>query len=129
MREMNDNRTTIEEIKLTIKEFIDERDWDQFHNPKDVAIGIVTEAGELLDHFRFKTNEEITEMLKNAKKKEEIEDELADVMFFCADFARVAGIDISNALKRKMDKSEKKYPKDKVKGKNHKYTYYQSEAG
>ena len=123
---MNDKETTIEEIKIKIKYFIDERDWEQFHNPKDVAIALTIEVAEILEHMRWKTKKELEEYLNKPKNKEEIGDELADTLMFLVDLARVCDIDLAEAFERKLKKVEKNYPKDLVRGKAHKYTHYQS---
>lgn len=118
-----DKETTVEELKLLTKKFMDDRDWRQFHNPKDLAITISTESAELLEIFRFKSEDEIKELLISDKKIE-IEDELADIVLNVCRFAEMNNIDISSALKRKIAKSELKYPIDKCKGKNKKYNEY-----
>jgi NTP pyrophosphatase (non-canonical NTP hydrolase) len=100
-----DSHTTLADLKHLVKTFCQKRDWDQFHGAKDLAIGVITEAAELLEHFRFKNEKEIAEMLKNKVKKEEIEDELADVLFFIIRFAQRYDIDLSKAAKRKLKKS------------------------
>jgi NTP pyrophosphatase (non-canonical NTP hydrolase) len=112
----------LNELIETIKTFCEQRDWDQYHNPKDLAIGISTEAAELLDLFRFKNGEEIQQTITN--KREHIEDELADVLFFVLRFAQTNQIDLSSALLHKMEKNALKYPIDKVKGNNKKYNEY-----
>ena len=73
-----DNKTTIYDLEQKIKLLCEERDWDQFHNPKDLAIGISTEANELLDIFRFKTNEQMVRMFQDSVIKVNIEDEIAE---------------------------------------------------
>jgi NTP pyrophosphatase (non-canonical NTP hydrolase) len=122
---MKDDKTTINEIKKKVEEHIQERDWEQFHNPKDVAIALSIEAAEILEIFRWKTPEQMKELLSDPKIKEDLGDELADVLSFIVDLARVTDIDLAEAFERKMEKNNKKYPKELVKGKNHKYTYYQ----
>jgi NTP pyrophosphatase (non-canonical NTP hydrolase) len=112
----------LNELIESIKEFCEQRDWDQYHNPKDLAIGISTEAAELLDLFRFKNGDEIEQTLAN--KREHIEDELADVLFFVLRFAQMNQIDLKEALEHKMAKNAAKYPIDKVKGNNKKYNEY-----
>jgi NTP pyrophosphatase (non-canonical NTP hydrolase) len=114
--------TSINELKALVKTFCEERDWDQFHGPKDLAIGVITEASELLGHFRFLSDEQAIELLNNAQQKVEIEDELADVLFFLLRFSQRFDIDLAQALTKKIEKSEKKYPVDKSKGSNLKYT-------
>ena len=118
---MNDNKTTIKELKDLIHEFNAERDWDQFHNAKDLAIGISTEAAEVLEHFIYKTDAEIEELFKG-KKRVEIEDEIADVLWGTLMFAERYDIDLSSVLKKKMSKTALKYPINKAKGSNKKYT-------
>lgn len=113
---------TIEEMQTMIKEFCDERDWEQYHNPKDLAIGISTEANELLDLFRFKNEQQAREVIVN--KSEEVADELVDVMYFVLRFAQLNDIDLSAQFIRKMAKNSEKYPKDKVVGNNLKYNEY-----
>ncbi len=104
-----------------VKKFCEIRDWDQFHNPKDLAIGISTEANELLDIFRFKSEEDMKELMANPSKRERVEEELADTFFFILRFAQMSNIDLCKALDDKLVKNTAKYPADKVKGKNLKY--------
>ncbi len=117
----SDSETTIRQLKQTVKEYCEERDWDQYHNPKDLAIGVITEAAELLEHFRFKSEKEMDKMLADQKKKGEISDEMSDVLMFIIRFAQKYDIDIAESFQRKMDQNTKKYPIDKAKGSNKKY--------
>ena len=117
-----DNKSTVQQLKTIVRKFCEERDWDQYHGPKDLAIGIVTEAAELLDHFRFKTEAQARKYLTNPKKRSEVEDEVADTLFMLLRFAQMYDIDISQALKRKIVSNHKKYPVYKSKGNNKKYT-------
>lgn len=116
------NESTVKELMEKIKAFCEERDWDQFHNPKDLAIGISTEANELLDIFRFKSEQEMRQILSEPSKREHVEEELADTLFFVLRFAQMNGIDLGEILDKKMLKNAVKYPVDKSKGKNLKYT-------
>ena len=116
------NDFNVKELIDIIKNFCEERDWDQFHNPKDLAIGISTEANELLDIFRFKSNEQMTEMFNNDVAKTHIEEEIADVLFFVLRFAQMNNIDLEECLNEKMQKNAAKYSVEKSKGKNLKYT-------
>jgi len=75
-----DKKSSLQDLKEKVKTFCEERDWDQFHNPKDLAIGIITEASELLEHFRFKSKNEVKSML-NSNKRNEINEEIADILF------------------------------------------------
>ena len=115
-----DKITTIESLKEIIGKFCDDRDWSQFHNPKDLAIGISTEAGELLDLFRFKNEEQISKIM-NGLKREQVADELADVLYFVLRFAQMNNIDLTTELKRKIELNGIKYPIEKAKGCSEKY--------
>lgn len=121
---VKDNERKIHELKEKIKEFCDDRDWDQFHNAKELAIALSIEASELLEIFRWKTHEEVDELFKNEKKKEDIEDEMADVLYFLVRIAQKYDIDLSEALDRKIEKNDKKYPVDKAKGSSKKYNEF-----
>ena len=118
-----DTNITIEELKNVVKRFCEDRDWDQFHNPKELAIGIATEAGELLQRFRFKSEEDMTKMMQSSTKQA-IEEELADVLYFVLRFAQMNNIDLSDALVNKVRKNDEKYPVQKAKGCNKKYDEY-----
>ena len=117
---MNDRKTTVEELKNLVRKFCEERNWGKFHNVKELAIGISTEAGELLQHFRFKSHGECDRMMKS-ESREEIVDELSDVLYFVLRLAQLYNIDLSSSLKRKLEKNEKKYPVEKSRGSNKKY--------
>ena len=117
-----DDKVVFKEVKDKIKKLCEERDWDQFHGAKDLAIGVSTEASELLEHFRFKSPEQIDEMFKDEKKREEISDEIADVLWFISRFAQKYDIDMSEAFEKKVKKFEERYPIEKIKGSNTKYT-------
>ena len=121
---MNDKEVTLEELKIKVKEFCEKRDWDQFHNPKELAIGISTEANELLQIFRFKSEEDMKKVM-SSDKRIEVEEELADVLYFVLRFAQMNNIDLSSAVSNKIEKNNKKYPAEKVKGCNKKYNEYQ----
>lgn len=116
-----DSDTTLEDLKALIKKFNADRDWDQFHNAKDLAIAISTEAAEVLEHFIYKSNAEVDEIFKGSKKTD-IEDEVADVFWSVLMLCERYDIDLSESLKKKMEKTAKKYPIDKARGSNKKYT-------
>ena len=121
---MQDDARTIAEAKEIVRRFCEERDWDQYHNPKDLAVGMVTEGSELLEIFRFKTPEECRELLSDPKRLEEIKDELSDVFYFVLRFAQMNDIDLFSALEDKIAKNDAKYPADKFRGCNRKYDEY-----
>ena len=118
------DKTTIDELKKKMIEFRDERDWKQFHHPKDLAIALSIETSEILEHFRFKTNEEIKEYLKNLDNKNKLGHEIADAMYFLFILANESEIDMVKAFNEKTEINKKKYPVEKCKGKPDKYTEY-----
>ncbi|MCX6775688.1 MAG: nucleotide pyrophosphohydrolase [Candidatus Micrarchaeota archaeon] len=117
-----DSEATLDDLKKTVKKFCEDRDWDQYHNAKDLAIGIITESSELLEHFRFKSEKEIEEMFKDSRKKSEISEEMADVFYFLLRLAQKYDIDLGSELSKKIAHNEKKYPVEKSRGSNKKYT-------
>jgi NTP pyrophosphatase (non-canonical NTP hydrolase) len=112
---MSDIKDLIEKIK----KFRDERDWAQFHNHKDLAISLVLEAGEVLEHFQWKTKEEVE--IYAQSHQDEIAEEIADVAIYLFELADNLGIDISDAVNKKLDKNAAKYPAEKAKGSHEKY--------
>lgn len=110
------------QLTTMIRAFCEERDWDQFHTPKDLAIGAITEAAELLEHFRFQSEEQAMALLTEPTTKKAIEEELADIFFFLLRFSQRFDIDLGAALTRKMAISAEKYPVELSKGINLKYT-------
>ena len=117
----SDSLTTIQELKNEIEVFCKKREWDPFHSAKDLAIGAITEAAELLEHFRFRSFEESESLFHDTHKKQLIEEELADVFYFVIRFSQKYNIDLSQVLRRKMIKNESRYPVEKSKGNNKKY--------
>ncbi len=110
----------IRELTEKIKRFRDERDWLQFHNHKDMALSLMLEAAEVLEHFQWKSVEECK---KHAEQHQEaIADELADVAMYLFELADNLGIDLSEAIKSKLVKNTAKYPVERAKGKHTKYT-------
>ena len=109
----------IEKITKKIKKFRDERDWMQFHNHKDVALSLVLEAAEVLEHFQWKKPGEVEAHGKACK--DEIADELADVAMYLFELADNLSIDLPKAIEVKLAKNAQKYPVEKAKGKHTKY--------
>lgn len=116
-----DSKTTLEELKQTVRRFCEERDWDQFHNAKDLVIGIVTEGSELLEQFRFKSENEITLMFKSRRERQRITEEIADTLYFVLRLAQRYQVDLSTGLQKKIRQNEKRYPVARAKGSNKKY--------
>ena len=117
--------TDLEALQQAVLKFRDDRDWKQFHNPKDCAISLSLEASEFLELFQWKNAEEIEQMLQS--KRVDVEDELADVLYWVLLLAYDLNVNLSDALRAKIEKTEKKYPIEKAKGRHSKYTEYQDE--
>ena len=100
--------------------FRDERDWKQFHNPKDTAISLMLEAAEFLEHFQWKNEKEVEQHLK--EHKEDVSDELADILYWVLLIANDLGISPAEAIEKKLSKNAEKYPVSKAKGSHAKYT-------
>jgi len=109
----------IKNITKKIKKFRDERDWLKFHNHKDMALSLVLEAAEVLEHFQWKSAEEVLDHGKI--HKEEISEELADVAMYLFELADNLEIDLSVAIEKKLTKNAQKYPIEKARGKHTKY--------
>jgi NTP pyrophosphatase (non-canonical NTP hydrolase) len=110
---------TIEEITARICAFRDARNWMQFHNPKDLAVAIAAEAGELMQHFVWKTPEQTPKVV--IEKRTEITDEIADVAILLFELAHNLDIPLAEAMQAKLDRNEKRYPVEKARGNNLKY--------
>jgi NTP pyrophosphatase (non-canonical NTP hydrolase) len=109
----------VNEIIKRITNFRDARDWKQFHNPKDVSLSLVLEAGEVMEHFQWKNKEEIEKYVKT--NKDDIGEELADVLYWILLMGHDLDIDVFDALDKKIKKDEEKYPVEKAKGRHTKY--------
>ena len=119
---MDDKTTNIIDIKTRILNFIEERDWTKYHNPKDIAISISIEASELLELFQWTKEQDVKEITSNPQKRQKIADELADIIIYCLSLSNAIDIDVSQAISEKIDKNSAKYPVDKIKGDYKKYT-------
>jgi dCTP diphosphatase len=115
---MNDLR----QIQQRMNEFVRERDWDQFHSPKNLSMALAVEAGELMEHFQWLTGAQSASLPPD--KLVEVEHELADILLYLVRIAEQTGIDLPGAVSRKMDLNEKKYPAHAVRGSAKKYTEY-----
>jgi NTP pyrophosphatase (non-canonical NTP hydrolase) len=119
----DDTNTNIQVLKDLLKDFRDRRDWAQFHDPKNLAEAISIEAGELQELFLWKDKGTIIEKIKNDPQfKERVEEELADVINYCLNFANTTELDVATIVKDKIKKADKKYPVEKARGNATKYT-------
>ena len=107
---MNDAETKLQEIKETLRAFATERNWGEYHTPKDLSIAIATEAAEIMNHFRFRNGKDLEDYLAVSGNKRELSHELADVLSFLLRLADELDIDLAAALKEKMDINGKRFP-------------------
>ncbi len=121
---MTDAKTSIAQLKALVLAFSRERDWEQFHHPKDLGVALASEVGELLDHFRYKNNEQIRNELERPDVRREISHELADCLWMILRLADVCQVDLASALREKVDLAALKYPVDRSFGRADKYTAY-----
>ncbi len=120
---MADERMTLSDLKERMAAFVRERDWEQFHTPKNLSMSIAIEAAELMEHFQWLTVEQSKSL--DAVALHDIGEELADIVIYSLSMANFLQIDLAETVLAKMEKNIRKYPKEKVRGKAHKYTYYQ----
>ena len=113
---MEDNKTTITDLKKIVDSFVDERDWKKFHSPKNLAMALSVEASELMELFQWLNLEQAKNVMKSGEIREEALDEIADIFIYVLAFCNTNEIDISDALINKMKKNEKKYPSDQFNG-------------
>jgi len=112
----------IEQLKIRLRQFADERDWDQFHSPKNLSMALIGEAAELVEHFQWLT--EAQSYVLSGEKLAEVELELADIFLYLVRIADKLNVDLAKAADRKIHVNAQKYPAHKVKGKADKYTAY-----
>ncbi len=112
----SDSDTTIAQLRSEVAAFIRERDWEQFHDPKNLSMAIATEAAELMEHFRWVRSEGAAALLDDPVRRQAIAEEVADVMAFLLSFANATGIDITSCMREKMLRNARKYPADEYKG-------------
>ena len=112
----SDSVTTVAELRQIVADFVAERDWSQFHSPKNVSMALAIEAAELMEHFQWLTTDESRRLAENPKKLAEVGEELADVIGYSFALANELGIDVASAIRAKMVKNEQKYPADQFRG-------------
>ena len=120
---MSESTREIEELTKELVEFFQERDWTKFHSPKNIVMALASEVGELIDPFRFLTEEESFNL--DEKTRQDVADELGDVMIFVTYLSHLLKMDPIEAAREKMKKNSERYPADLVKGNKEKYTHYE----
>lgn len=114
---MSDTETSVADLKNAVQNFVEERDWEKYHNPKDLAESICIEAAELLQLFQWIEPEESTQFKEIPRKVHRIKEELADVVIYCLSMANTLNIDLASTIFKKIEHNKKKYPADQYKGK------------
>lgn len=122
MAALTDSTTTVSDLKTRVLTFVRERDWEQFHSPKNLSMALAAEAGELMEHFLWATPEASREIAADRVKRGKIADELADVVIYALEFANMTGLDVAAAIEAKMAANAAKYPVEKARGRADKYT-------
>ena len=113
----------MENLRAAISAFIEERDWEQFHSPKNLAMALSVEVAEIVEHFQWLTEEQSQNL--PPEKLAEVREEIGDVMIYLVELSEKLGIDSVKAAKAKLEINSQKYPAALVKGKASKYTEYQ----
>jgi NTP pyrophosphatase (non-canonical NTP hydrolase) len=117
-----DTSTTLADLKQRVLAFVRERDWEQFHSPKNLSMALAAEAAELMEHFLWVEPAVSQARVGEPARRREIEAELADVVIYALEFANIAGIDLAGAVDAKLAANAKKYPVEKARGRADKYT-------
>ena len=111
-----DEKTTVAQLRATVQQFVDERDWNRFHSPKNLAMSAAIEAAELMEHFQWISMEDSRRTATDPDKLAQIGEELADVLCYCLALANQLELDISDTIARKMEKNALKYPAEEYRG-------------
>lgn len=119
---LTDSATTVADLKARVLAFARERDWEQFHAPKNLSMALAAEAAELMEHFLWAAPEASRGIAVDPVRRERIEEELADVVIYALEFANMTGIDVAAVIETKMAKNARKYPVEKARGRSDKYT-------
>jgi dCTP diphosphatase len=122
MAALTDTTATVAELKQRVLAFVRERDWEQFHTPKNLSMALAAESGELMEHFLWATAEQSREIATQPARRSRIADELADVVIYALEFANMTGLDVAAAIEAKMTANAQKYPVEKARGRADKYT-------
>jgi len=112
----SDDRTSVAELRELVRQFVDERDWQQFHTPKNLSMALAIEAAELMEHFQWLTADESQQAIAEPQSLSAIGEELADVLCYALALANTLGLDVSTIMQSKMVKNRQKYPVTSFRG-------------
>lgn len=107
---MSDETVTVAELRRLLAEFVAERQWEKYHDPKNLSMAIAIETAELMEHFQWIRSEELPELLADAERRREIAEEVADVACFLLSLANALELDLSDTIRSKLEKNRAKYP-------------------
>ncbi len=113
---MTDRETAVAELREVVARFVREREWEQFHSPKNLAMALAVEAGELMEHFLWIDTEASRQVVADPARLEAVADEMADVACLLLSLCNSLGVDLSSSIERKMARNILKYPADKCRG-------------
>ncbi|TNE97333.1 MAG: nucleotide pyrophosphohydrolase [Deltaproteobacteria bacterium] len=117
------------DLILKLRDFARERDWEQFHTPKNLVMALSVECSELVEHFQWLTPEEAQDLKsenpETTERREKVSEEVCDILFYLLRFSDIMNIDLQEAAKKKYEKNAKKYPAEKVRGNSKKYNEYE----
>ncbi|MFM2435856.1 MAG: hypothetical protein RL063_1839 [Pseudomonadota bacterium] len=122
MTDPNVSIDSLGQLNQKLQQFVEARDWEQFHSPKNLAMAMIVEAAELVEHFQWSTEDE--SYLLTPEKREQVSHEIADTFVYLLRLAQVLEIDLIDAANKKIALNALKYPVDRARGKNNKYTDY-----
>jgi NTP pyrophosphatase (non-canonical NTP hydrolase) len=122
MPALSDSATTLAELKKRVLTFARERDWEQFHAPKNLSMALAAEAAELMEHFLWASPEESRAVALDPAKRARIAEELADVVIYALEFANATDLDVAANIEAKIEANARKYPVEKARGRSAKYT-------
>lgn len=114
---MSDATTTVADLRQRMQHFVDQRDWRQFHTPKNLAMSLAIEAAELMEHFQWVDNAEAVHRAQDTAQREAIGEEIADVCCYLLSLVNALGLDLSQITTDKLAKNERKYPAAEFRGK------------
>ena len=113
---MSDRQTTVSDLRQIVRQFVDARDWQQFHSPKNLSMALAIEAAELMEHFQWITPDASRSVGDDQNRLQQVREELADVLCYVLAIANELDIDVSTAMREKMKKNEQKYPASEFRG-------------
>ncbi|MBN1441787.1 MAG: nucleotide pyrophosphohydrolase [Planctomycetes bacterium] len=113
---MDDQTTTLSELRKVVARFVEERDWSRFHDPKNLSMALGIEVGELMEHFQWLRSDQLAEVLESPEAMAEVREEVADIAWYLLSLANALGIDLASAMEAKMAKNRAKYPPESYRG-------------